>query len=194
MRRATLAPALLSVLLAACAGDNLVEAFDFATDDLCTWVSAEDVGDFVAEAYGWTVVAVDLVTPPSSDGWDCQWKLTGSDGGQGEVAAEEVDWETFGGEPYDIHRAMTDDVADFAEVDEATVPIGATVMGHPSMGDGVVVHNGGFGQFAFGVPPQDQYLQVSVVLPDEEDWAEYEPKFFAVANSIIEAPGWLPDN
>ena len=191
MRRATVALALLSLLLAACAGDNQAEPFDFETDDLCTWVSAEDMGEFVEDAYEWSVTAVDLVTPPSSDGWDCQWKLTGSDGQPGEVAAEEVDWETFSGGPYDIHEAMTQDVVDFVEVDEATVPIGATVVGHPSMGDGVVVHNGGFGQFAFGVPPRDQYLQVSVVVPDDDDWEESEPRFLAVANSMLDALGWL---
>lgn len=193
MRRATVALALLGLLLAACAGDDRGEPFDFESDDLCTWIPAEDVGEFVEEAYGWEVIAVDLVTPPSSDAWECQWKLTGSDGRPGEVAAEQVDWETFGGLPYQIHEAMTGEVVDFPDLDQSWVPIGATVSGHPSMGSGVLVHNGGFGQFAFGVPPQDQYLQVSVAVPDDEDWEVTEPRFLAVANSMIEALGWLQD-
>lgn len=173
--------------------DRAATPFDFEIDDLCTWVSAADVGTFVEEAYGWDVVAVDLSTPPSSDGWDCQWKLSGSNGEQGEVAAEEVDWEWSEDIPYDIHQAMTQDVVDFADIDEAWVPIGATVSGHPSLSEGVLVHNGGFGQFAFGVPPRDRYLQVSVRVPDEDDWELTEPRFLAVANSILEALGWLHD-
>jgi hypothetical protein len=194
MRRATLALALLSLLLATCAGDNQAEPFDFETGDLCTRIPAEDVGEFVEDAFGWAVDAADLVTPPSSDGWECQWKLIGSDGQPGEVAAEEVDWETFSGGPYDIHRAMTEDIIDFADVEEVWVPIGASVLGHPSLGDGVVVHNGGFGQFAFGVPPRDQYLQVYVQVPDDDDWELTEPKFLSVANSMLEALGWLSGN
>jgi outer membrane murein-binding lipoprotein Lpp len=168
---------------------NPVESFDFDTDDLCTWVSAEEVGGFVEEAFGWEVIAVDLYIPPYSD--SCQWKLTGIDGELGEVHAGVADWKTFEGTPYDLHRMMTQGVVDFAELDE--LPIGVSVSGHPSLREGVVVHNGGFGQFAFGVPPRDQYIEIGVAVRDEQDWEQFEPKFFAVANSMIEALGWLPD-
>lgn len=180
---------LVVAFLAGCSSGQ-ADPFDFETDDLCEWVSAEEVAGLVGEAYGWEATAVEV--PPEYPEWACQWELTGSDGRDGEVVAGEAVWEAFGGGPYDLTGAMTTGVVDFVDMDEEWVPIGAAVTGHPSLSDGVVVHNGGFGQFAFGVPPRDRYLQVTVIVPGEEDWAQREPKFFAVANGIIEALGWLP--
>jgi hypothetical protein len=182
----------VGVACATVAGCSFGQAdpFDFDTDDLCDWVSAEDVAGLVGEAYGWEVAAVEV--QPEYEEWDCQWELTGPDGEEDVVYAGEAVWEAFGGGPYDLTGAMTKGVVDFADIAEEYVPIGASVTGHPSLSEGVVVHNGGFGQFAFGVPPRDQYLHVSAIFPGDEDWEHYEPKFFAVANGIIEALGWLP--
>lgn len=189
-RNAFVAVAVVGLLLGSCGGS--AEPFDFATDDLCERVSAEQVAGFVEAAYGWEATAV--AKQPVYDEFDCWWELTGTDGEEGAVYAGEAVWESFGGGPYDMTAAF-DGVVRFAEAGETTVPIGAAVSGHPSLSEGVVVHNGGFGQFAFAVPPAEQYLQVVVGVPtgDDEEWAVVEPKFLAVADDFVEALGWAPE-
>lgn len=170
----------------AASASDPVEPFDFESDDLCEWVSAEQVAALVEEAFGWEATAVAL--EPDQN---CEWLLNG-DGGQGHVQISEAVWQTFGGAPYDMPAAF-DRVEDFSDVGETTVPIGAAVSGHRSLSEGVVVHNGGFGQFAFGVPPAEQYLQVWVDVPGEDEWETFEPKLFEVANGFVDVLGWLPE-
>ena len=190
-RIAFVAIAAVGLVLGSCGGS--AEPFDFATDDLCERVSADQVAGFVEAAYGWQATAV--AKQPVYDEFDCWWELTGTDGEEGTVYAGEAVWESFGGGPYDITRRMTEEVVDYADTAEAFVPIGASVAGHPSLADGVVVHNGGFGQFAFGVPPRDQQLQVMVTVPggDDEEWEVAEANLFAVADDFLDVLGWLPE-
>jgi len=173
------------VLLASCGGT--AEPFDFDSDDLCSWVSAEEVAGFVEEAFGWEATAV--AVEPDDEYWECKWAVTGSDGEDRMVYATEAEWFNFNGGPIYLSER---EVVDFADLEEPFVPIMGAVSGHPSLDERVVVINGGFGSFAFGVPPTDQYLQVSVHTPDSEDWESFEPNFFPVANSFIEELGWLP--
>lgn len=102
------------VLVAGCPSEQAVP-FDFDTDDLCEWVSAEDVAGLVGEAYGWEATAVE-VPPEYPEEWDCQWELTGSDGRDGEVVAGEAVWEAWDGRPYDLTGAMTTGVVDYVDV------------------------------------------------------------------------------
>ena len=67
------------------------------------------------------------------------------------------------------------------------------VSGHPSLGDGVVVLDGGWGTYTFWVPPEDEYLDVSVSFPREEgdywDEADYEARMFRVADRFLQELG-----
>ena len=175
---------LVGGLLVSCSGT--AEPFDFDSDDLCERVSAEEVAGFVEEAFGWEATAV-AVEPVGEDYWECIWEVTSNDGEDRMVYAREAEWFNFDGGPIYLTE---EEVVDFADLEEPFVPIMGAVSGHPSLDEGVVVVNGGFGAFAFGVPPSDQYLQVSVGA--DEDWESFELKFFAFANSFIEELGWLP--
>ena len=71
------------------------------------------------------------------------------------------------------------------------------VAGHPAVSDDVVVHNGVFGQFAFGVPP-GPWLRVSIYTEDgDENWdngvayEEYEAHYFALADRFLQELGWV---
>lgn len=171
------------VLLAGC---STAAGFDFATDDLCEWVSADEVAGFVEDAFD-VEVSAELVYGSGR----CEWRLVDDSGREaGWVGAEQAIWRSFDGVPYDMPAAFGSPI-DYAESQAAPVAIGAAVSGHPALGEGVVVHNGGFGQFAFGVPPREQYLQVSVGVEGYDDWDDLEPRFFAVADDFMEALGWL---
>lgn len=190
-RIAFVAVAAVGLVLASCGGS--AEPFDFATDDLCERVSAEQVAGFVEAAYGWEATAVEK--QPVYDEWDCWWELTGTDDADGAVYAGRAEWFDFDGVPIVLSDQAGGRVVDFADLGEASVPIGVAVSGHPSLSEGVVAFNGGFGSFAFGVPPADQYLQIGIHVPvgGDDEWTVAEPKFFAVADGFVEALGWLPE-
>jgi membrane protein implicated in regulation of membrane protease activity len=160
--------------------------FSFADDDLCEWVSEEDVAEFVAAEFDWQGTAGNQGRPyPEAV---CEWTLSGS--AHSAVIAEDAGrWKDFDGNPYKISET------EIVEYEGGTVNIGASVVGHPAVSDGVVVHNGGFGMFAFGVPPDSEWLGVQVhVDPEGVEWnAEHEARYFAVADHFVEELGWLAE-
>ena len=186
------AAVLLAITVSSCSDDDTngaEEAFTFAEDDLCVWVSADEVADFVAAEFKWDGTAeVEQEAVADPDG--CDWTLTSTVGTVGEVHAGNAatTWKDFDGNPYDFEAL---DVVDFDE--DVGVPIGASVSGHPSLSDGVVVHNGGFCQFAFWVPPGDEYLSVTVGPGDMplDGETEVASRSFAVADRFLDELGWL---
>ena len=167
-------------------------AFTFADDDLCEWVSEDEVAEFVATEFDDPEVTVVLDEnsggPENPD--SCQWVLTSTAPDEfGSVSAANA--ELPGAESI----AKAGPPVDFDE-EGGFVEIGSAVSGHPSLSDGVVVYNGGFGQYVFWVPPSDEYLRVFVGFPregteDEDDWADYEDRFFGVADRFVQELGWL---
>jgi hypothetical protein len=166
------------------------EPFTFADDDLCEWVSEDQVADFVAAEFPWegTAAEIDDATAPAES---CHWRLTSTAGDVGDVYAGDATLgEEFAGNAYDLDKV---DIAEFDQ--ELGVEIGAAVTGHPALSDGVVVYNEGFGQFAFGVPPNDEYLTLAVSPGDDDAWDEdYEARFFGVADRFIRALNWLGES
>ena len=168
-------------------------AFTFADDDLCEWVSEDEVAEFVAAEFDDPEVTVVL---DESDGGpenpdSCQWRFLASTAPDefGSVSAEDAEF------PWTEYIAEDGPPVDFDE-EGGFVEIGSAVSGHPSLSDGVVVYNGGFGQYVFWVPPSDEYLRVFVGFPregteDEDDWADYEDRFFGVADRFVQELGWL---
>jgi len=160
-------------------------AFTFADDDLCEWVSEDEVAEFVAAEFEWDGTAVlEGASEPEEDPDSCQWRLMSTAGEAGGVTAGNAStWEDFNNEPYDFSEV---EVVDFNE-DLGFVEIGSSaVSGYPSLSDGVVVHSGGFGQYAFWVPPSDEYLYLMVVIEDGD-----EGEFFGVADRFVRELGWL---
>lgn len=177
---------LAGVLLVSCGG--MVDRFSFDTDDLCEWVSVSEVASFVERSFGWEAATEEAVEPADDD-WECIWKYTNSDGEDLYVYAGEAEWISLRGEPIDL---AAEEVVDFTDLTTPWVPVGTAVSGHPSVNPAVVVFNGGFGQFAFGVPPSDQFLQVWLSFDDHEKYGPFESRFFSVADAFIQELGWLP--
>jgi hypothetical protein len=186
----TAAAALLALGTLSCSSDD-AEPFTFADDDLCEWISEDQVADFVAAEFDWagTAAELDEATGPEVS---CQWRLTSTAGDYGEVQAGDASlWRDFSGNPSDF------DIVDIVEFDQelGLVGIGAAVSGHPALSDGVVVQNGGFGQYAFWVTPNDEYLSFTVRPFDDDAWDEdYEARFFGVADRFMRELNWLPES
>ena len=160
-----------------------VEAFSFAADDLCEWVTQEEIAGFIAAAFDWDGT---LVEQPTQGPDNSAWELVGN--GSGGVSVYDAgQWETFGGNPVDWGA---EDIVEFSDDDPDYVEIGATVSGHPALSDGVVVHNGAFGQYAFWVPPRPEYLAFSLDVPGVDNMFEAD-RFFMVADQIIRELGWV---
>jgi hypothetical protein len=182
------------VVVALLMGQPSTEPADSAFQDLCMPVSPREISAFVEDAFGWEATAV--MVEPSDEYWDCQWELAGGEGERGYVWVAHASWFDFEGFPIVTSGPSGERVVDFADLEEPQIPVGALVSGHPSLTEGVLVYDGGFGAYAFGVPPRDQFVQISVNVPliDEEEWSLVEPRFFAFADSYIEELGWIPSN
>jgi len=174
---------------------SIEEAFSFADDDLCDWVPEAEVAEWVAAEFDWDATATEVQTIDSADG--CEWTLASADGEDLVVAVSDASpWQDFGGNSYDFNARMAEAGVTEYLPPRGSVEIGAWVVGHPAVSDGVVVHNGGFGQFAFGVPP-GPWLQVSLSNLSDEAWDEglayeqYEGHYFAVADRFLQALDWV---
>jgi hypothetical protein len=175
MRRLTKVLAVLGLLLAGCSSG---QEFVFGEDDLCVWVTEDDVTDFARDAYEAVGVEWDgeatLITDEVGE-YECQWTLTGVDG---EITA------------YSEVAGQTEEVVSYEELDTTWVEIGANVNGHPDFDAEVVINNQGFGQYAFLIPTSEDQLVLSVYLPIEDDSVDYEKPLFIVANGFLEEMNW----
>ena len=174
-------------------------AFTFADDDLCEWVSVEMVAEFVATEFDDPDVTV--VLDESSGGPEnpdsCQWWfLAGTAPDEfGSVSAEDAEflWTDVNSVNHEYSEA---EVVEFVEEIGVIDSRDGAVSGPPSLSDGVVFFDEGWGMYTFWVPPSDEYLSVSVVFPREEsedgdDWADYEDRVFGVADRFVQELGWL---
>ena len=184
-----------ALVLSACSGREEKAVFSFAAgDDLCEWIADAEVTEFVAAEFDWDGTATNA---GPYDGEACRWELSSPDDESGSLwVSDGGQWEDFGGKPYDQDAVMK--VEGVLDYQGGPVGIGEFVAGHPALSDGVVVHNGGFGQFAFAVPPDTEWLQLGLAVPGLErdlaslkEWEEYEVRFFAVVDHFLEELGWV---
>jgi hypothetical protein len=155
-------------------------AFTFATDDLCDWVSEDEIAEFVAAEFDWDGTATEIDTR-NAEG--CSWELT----------SETTEPATLG---FIAPTGLTiaDEVDHYELGDE--FGIGSQALGHPYLSDGVAYYLQGFGPLAFGVPDDDRWFVLDDS-PDIEAWpAVSEDAFwygwFGVADRLIEELGWTP--
>ena len=136
------------------------EVFSFAENDLCEWVGEAEVAEWVSAEFDWEGVATD---GPVRGTVGCEWMLESADGETDRVvtASDASLWQDFDGNTYDVKARLAEAGLSEYPPRGGSVEIGAWVVGHPSLSIGVVAHNGGFGTFAFGVPP-GPWLQVSI--------------------------------
>lgn len=184
------------LVAASCGGDGGNDVFSFAEHDLCEWVSEADVAEWVAAEFDWEGTATEVAS--TDEFVACEWTLASGETDDGAVIAGDATlWRDFDDNVYDFAARMAREGVTEYPPPEGRVGIGAWVVGHPAVSDGVVVHNGGFGQFAFGVPP-GPWLQLSDPLHADVDWddgvasAEYEARYFAVADHFLRELGWVP--
>lgn len=180
--------ALAGILVGGCSSG---EAFAFAKDDLCEWVSEDEVASFVSEAYEKSGVEWDgtAVTVPSQGSvWDmsgyyCQWEPTGG----GYVIARGLASSSFGGEATEFPGTEGGDY------DSLSGP----VFGHPDFGDNIIVGNAAFGRYGFWLSGSDDALGIEMYLPMgvsdiDIDWAQQETMLFSLANRFLNKMGWTP--
>ena len=183
------------MLVAGCSDDANDRAFSFAEHDLCDWVPEAEVVEWVAAESDWDATATEVQTIDMAAG--CEWTLASAGGKDLVVTVSDASlWQDFSGNSYDFNaRTAGAGVTEYSP-SRNSVEIGAWVVGHPAVSDGVVVHNGGFGQFAFGVPP-GPWLQVSISGLSDEAWddgvasEEYEAHYFTVADRFLHALDWV---
>ena len=170
------------------APETSVDVFSFADDDLCEWVTEEEVAGFVAAAFDWdgTVTQSPPDAPPGGP-MTCEWQLTADGDPTGMLVATEARWETFGGSPYDLAAL---DVVDFDDADPEDIER-AAVSGHPALSEGVLVTADGWGQYAFWVPPREQYLALMMSVPGEELSYPIDDRVFIVADQFLRELGWV---
>ena len=172
----------LTALVAA--GCSSGDVFTFAEDDLCDWVSEDEVTSFVRDAYAQSGIEWDgsvVAAEPGASAWDlpdsdyCQWEP--SDGGH-VIARGFPPSQFLGG------------IIEFPTLNETT-PIG-NYSEHPSVADYVIVGNAAFGRFGFWLEDSDEKLGLEVAFREgttDEDW---ENMLFDVANSFLSEMGWIP--
>lgn len=164
-------------------GEAPVEAFTFADDDLCEWLTPDDVARFYTTAYGTDVTAT--AVPSVDTGPDeCRWQVT-------PISGEELFDDCEISASVSDGSGLLGPVTEVIEYSEGRVPVGATVSGHPALGEGVVVQSEGWGIYAFWVPPGDQYLGVVDCHADSEgSGADAQTRLFTVAGFMLQELGW----
>ena len=170
------------------------------------------MAEFVAAEFDWagTAAVFERAENPSAADWagtategegaldevvECVWELVSTSGTKGLVIARV-------GDNYNVRRDWGG-LLDY----QGPVCVGDFVAGHPALSDGVVVHNANWGMFAFAVPPDTEWLTLSLSTARSqwsEDWTtcegsityggvasdDYEPQFLAVADRFLEELGW----
>ena len=169
------------------AQETSVEVFSFTDDDLCEWVTQEELTGFITEALDWNGSAIQ--TPPDAPA-KCEWRVVGDEEGEiGFVEAYDAtrELQTWENQPFDFAAL---DVVEFS--DSSPLEGGETaVSGHPDLSDGVVAYNYGYGIDVFWVPPRDEYLALSFPLISgaSEIWGD--AAYFAVADQILRELAWV---
>ena len=186
------------VVLGSCSDDGessdaeSAATFSFEEHDLCDWVSAEEISDFVSSQFDWdgevaqSDAPADVADSEERGTVACRWELSGNEPGHLTIFAPTT--LTVGDETYDF--------ADDVDLDVGRVVVDRPVLGHPSLSTGVAYFTEPWHNTAFGAPASGRYLIASFELPDfeyprttmpqEERW----DRWFAVVDQIVGELGW----
>lgn len=158
-----------------------VAVFDPESDDLCEWVTGNDVVEFLTAA-GADVEGPATASEPWTDdatGWNCGWTLASGD--EIQLGAKNT---TRLSSMEELNR-----VTAYAEPGQVMNPTGELVSGHPNLSRGVVVENQAFGRFGFYTPTTDAQLNLHF----NGDWYSdtYEAVVMGTADAVLDELGWL---
>ena len=181
---------------------TVIDAFDPDADDLCAWVTGDEIVAHLIAA-GDDVEGPAAPTEPDTEdttGWDCAWTL--ASGEEIQLGARTI-----------TPRAQTEPVepeqpgfgySEYEEPGQIMEP-GAHVIGHPYLNEGVTVENEAFLRFSFYPLDSDHILNVNywsedVMCDDSElddsgycdkDTSGYETVLTRTANAILQDLGWV---
>lgn len=161
------------------AGDSGAAVFDADADDLCEWVTGEELVESLTDA-GWGVQGPATAGDPASDdltGWDCAWGFA-----SGEELQLGIRQGSLGEEA---------DVVVYAGPGQIMENIGLSVIGHPALSDGVVVENAAFLRFLFYAPGLDHRLNVTFISEQSGNEDTYEETVMTLADDILVDLGWI---
>ncbi len=165
------------------------DAFVFGGDDLCEWVTEDDVTSFARDAYEAVGVEWDGNAVLTEQHWvedgiefECQWRLSALSGSgfEGLVLAE----------TWPVSAQATNELVGYEDLTTTYIPIGTTVSGHPEFADDVLISNNAFGRYGFWVPTSDDQLVISVNIAVDDDALDWEVPLFIIANGFLEGMNW----
>ena len=151
------------------------------TDDLCQWVTGDEVVEFLTAA-GADVEGPATASEPWTDdatGWNCGWTLASGD--EIQLGAEST---TRLSSMEELNM-----VTEYTEPGQVMQP-GEVVSGHPNLSQGVVVENQAFGRFGFYTPTTD--AQLNLHFNGDWDSDTYEAVVMGTADAVLDELGWLP--
>lgn len=171
-----------------------VATFSFENDDLCDWVSVDEISDFVSSQFDWDGEVAESDAPADVADFEergtvaCSWKLSGFEPGHVTIFAPTT--LAVGHETYDF--------AEDVDLDVGRVMVDGPVLGHPSLSTGVAYFTEPWHNTAFGTPASGRYLIASFELlglypptsmPQEEQEERWD-RWFAVVDQILVELGW----
>ncbi len=166
------------------------DVFVFGEDDLCEWVTEDEVTGFARDAYA--AVGIDWTGSAtlSREHWvesnyefECEWSLP-RQGPTGSINVYTV--------PVSLSRGG---LIAYEDLTDPFIPIGGTVTEHPDFDNHVMINNHAFGRYGFWTPASDTQLVLSVNLGRDIDLDEdeqWETPLFVVANGFLKDMAWTP--
>jgi hypothetical protein len=168
--------------------------FSFEQHDLCDWVNAEKISEFVSSQFEWDGEVAESDAPADLADFEergtvaCSWELSGNEPGHVTIFAPTT-------------LAVGDETYDFAEdvdLGVGRVMVDGPVLGHPSLSTDVVYFTEPWHNTAFGTPANGRYLIASFELPGlypptnmpQEEQEERWDRWFAVVDQILGELGW----
>lgn len=150
-----------------------ITPFSFADDELCEWITEQEIVEIVSAVYDWDGGATQ-VEPYE---FACRWELTGD---------EEV--------PPLVGIAESDrsDAPIRQWADEPSFSIGRdVVVGHPDMTEGAGFVLGAFGDFAVGVPEDGRFVQLFVMMPEDTIVDDWVTDTIRLGDLVLSELGWI---
>lgn len=152
------------------------EVFVAGEDDLCEWVSEEEITKAARAAFDSMGVDWDgTATPDEVEGWDCVWMLAQEGSPVGAIQVNAVSPTEF-------------DLGEITEYAENEPWTGALVSGYPGVNDNIMV--GAFSwSHIYWVSNTDDAIQLYLSFSIDPEPTEPE---IVVANAILEELFWTP--
>lgn len=158
------------------------EIFVLGADDLCEWVTEEEIAQAASDAFDSAGVAWEgtatLVERGNTD-WDCDWLLAGAGNAEGITDGEVL---------VDIRSDVGVDPEEIIEYVEGEPWTGGYLSDYPGLDDDILIAPGAFGSVGFVMSDSGDALAV-MLYSDEIDQTTPEP-FVIVANRILDEMNW----